>query len=155
VSPDDPDLFREADAEGPPRSPVWQRVVIGVVAVVYLVTAAQGAVVVIGDLFGWATEDFITFGVSDPSTGRQELRDDVLGPTVRAVCIAAVGVVLGLWWRRRPVLAVSGAAVVVALVVGLTTYALAAEDQPERSEWEDRPRACQEHSGGDTRCPGG
>jgi hypothetical protein len=63
--------------------------------------------------------------------------------------------VFGLWWRRRQALAASCAAVVVALAVGVTTYALAAEDQPDRAEWEDRPRVCQEHSGGDTRCPGG
>ena len=82
------------------------------------------------------------------------LRDDVLAVTVRGVCIAAVGAVLGLWWRRPQLLAVSGAAVPVALVVGLTTYALAAEDRPERPAWEDRPRFCQEHSGDGNECPG-
>ena len=137
------------------RTCAWQNAAFAVVVVLYLVTAAHGVVVVVGDLFGWATEDFLTFGVSDLSTGRQELRDDVLALTVRGACVAAVGVVLGLWWRRRSVLAVSATAVAVSLVVGLLSYAIAAEDQPDRPEWEDRPRVCQEHSGGDTRCPGG
>lgn len=133
-------------------TPMWQRAVLGVVGFLYLVTAAQGVVVVIGDLLGWASDSFWTWAGSTTSSGREQVRDDVLGLTVRSSCVAAVGVVLGWWWRRRAVLAVSAVGVVAALVVGLLTYWIAAEDQPER---EDRAPVCQEYSGGDTRCPGG
>jgi hypothetical protein len=148
---DDPDEQRA----GVGRTPAWRSAAFGVVAVLYLVTAAQGALIVVGDLLGWASDSFWNWAGSTTPSGREELRDDVLGLTVRGACLAGAGVVLGLWWRRRQMLAVSGAAVVVALVVGMTTYALAAEDQPDRPSWEDRPRVCQEHSGDGNDCPGG
>jgi hypothetical protein len=147
----DDDIGEEHPAEG--RTPSWQTAAFAVVVVLYLVTAAQGVVVVVGDLLGWASDNLWNWFGSTSSSGREEVRDDALALTVRAVCLAGVGVVLGLWWRRRQMLAVSGVAVAVALVVGLGSYWLAAEDRPDRPE--PQRTVCQEHSGDDTRCPGG
>jgi hypothetical protein len=40
-------------------------------------------------------------------------------------------------------------------VIGLVLYGLATPDEPEVDPYDDRLPVCQEHSGGDTRCPGG
>ena len=128
---------------------------MAVVAVAYLVTAAQGVVTVVGDLLGWASDGFWNWWGTSTSDGRrQEVRADVLALTLRATCLAAIGVVLGLWWRRRLAVGVFGGAVAVSLVVGLTAYALAAEDRPSRPSWEDdSPRGCVELSGEPSDCP--
>ncbi|MGY1805143.1 hypothetical protein ACI78T_17810 [Blastococcus sp. SYSU D00922] len=144
---------QEAPAEERRRSPLWQNAVLAVVALAYLVTAVHGAFTVAGDLLGWAGDNAFSIAGESRSTGRAVLREDLLALTLRAACIAVIGVVLGLWWRRRLVLTTSAAAIAVALVVGLGSYWLAAEDRPDRPEPE--PRFCQEYSGGDTECPGG
>lgn len=149
-------LAEDADGEWVPRSkaPVWQGALLGVVAMLYLVTAAAGVVTVAGHLLGWASDSFWSWVGATASSGREELRDDVIALTRRGACLAGIGVVLGLWWKRRPVLAVSAVGVVVALAVGLLTYGIAAPNGPPRPE-DDGPRACVEHSGGSTDCPGG
>ena len=117
-------------------------------------TAIQGAVTVIGDLLGWASDSVWPWWGTSTSSGRDEVRSDVLALTVRATCLAAIGVVLGLWRRRTLVLAVSAAGVAVALVVGLGSSWLAAEDGPDRPPWEDDgPRGCVELSGEPSDCP--
>ena len=145
----------EAAPDERTTAPRRKGAVIALVALAYLVTAAQGAVTVVGDLLGWASDSFWNWSGRSTSDGRQDLRSGVLATTLRACCLAGIGVVLGLWWRRRLVLAVSAVGVAAALVVGLGSYWLAAEDRPDRPEGDDGPRVCQEHSGGDTRCPGG
>lgn len=108
----------------------------------------------LGDLVGWASDSLWSWWGTTTPSGRERVRDDVLALTVRSSCLAAVGVVLGLWWGRRSVLAVSAAGVAVALVVGLLTYWIAAPDGPP-SPQDDGPRGCVEYSGGSTDCPGG
>ena len=107
----------------------------------------------VGDLLGWAAGSAWNWPGTAPSDGRAELRSHVRALAVRGACIAAAGVVLGLWWGRRLVLAVSGAGVAVALVVVLTVYGLAAPDEPERPSWDDQPRGCVELSGEPSDCP--
>ena len=144
---DDPAVERT----GPPS---WRSGVLGLVAVVWLAVAVDGVLVVTGDLLGWAGGNAFAFPGSTPSSGRQELRGDLLALTARGVAVAAIGGVLALWWRRRLAATVSGGAAVVALVVGLTTYAMAAEDGPSRPAWEDDgPRGCVELSGEPSDCP--
>lgn len=141
----------DEERTGPPS---WQSGVLGIVAVTYLAVAVHGVFVVTGDLLGWAGDNAFAFPGSAPSSGRQDLRGDLLALTVRGVAVAAVGGVLGFWWRRRLAATVSGGAAVVALVVGLTTYAMAAEDRPARPAWEDDgPRGCVELSGEPSDCP--
>ena len=149
-------LFDKAEEaeERPPAREYGKGAVIAVVGAAYLVAFGFGAFVVVGDLLSWAGDNVHFLGDTTPSTGRENLRDDVLALTRQVACIAAIGVVLGLWWRRRLAAGLFGVAAVAALVVGLTGYVLAAEDQPDRPAWEDAPRSCQEHSGGDNRCPG-
>ena len=113
-----------------------------------------GVVVVVGDLLSWAGDNVHFLGDTTPSTGRENLRDDVLALTWQLACIAAIGVVLGLWWRRRLAVGLFGIGAVVALVAGLTVYAVAAEDEPDRPAWQDSPHVCQEYSGDGNRCPG-
>ncbi|SEL82680.1 hypothetical protein SAMN04515665_12072 [Blastococcus sp. DSM 46786] len=135
------------------RPAIWQRAALAVVAFAYLWTAVQGAWTLAGDLWGWAADSIFAWTDTTPSSGREALREHVLALAMRAACLAGVGVVLGLWWRRRLVLAVSGAGVAAALVVGVGVHWLAAPAVPDQPE-EGRPRVCQEHSGGDNRCPG-
>ena len=136
---------------GPPS---WRSVVLGLVAVAFLAIAVDGVFTVVGDLLGWAGENAFAFPGSTPSSGREELRNDLLVLTLRGVAVAAIGGVLAFWWRRRLAATVSGGAAVIALVVGLTTYAMAAEDGPSRPAWEDGgPRGCVELSGEPSDCP--
>lgn len=141
------------EADRSRRGPSWVGVTLALLAVAYLASAAHGLLVVVGDLVSWAGEGVLRFPGSAPSSGGAELREDLLAATVRTTCLAAVGAALGWWQRHRVVVAVSGCGVVVALVVGLGAYALAAPDRPAPPP-EDHP-VCQEHSGGDNRCPGG
>jgi uncharacterized ion transporter superfamily protein YfcC len=149
------DTEETADTEERP-SP-WEYVkhaVIAVVAMAYLAMLGYGVYVVVSDLLGWGVDNAIMWPGMSPSLGRQRLRHDVLTVTRQLTCVAAIGVVLGLWWRRRLATVFFGVAAVAALIAGLTVHALAAEDQPDRPAWEDAPRYCQEHSGGDVTCPG-
>jgi hypothetical protein len=134
-------------------APFWVRAGLAVAAAAYLATAVYGVFVVLGDLATWAGENSFTFPGSTPSNGREELRSDVLTLTVRATAIAAAGMVLALWSRRRLAVAVCGGGAAVALVVGLTVHGLAARDEPDRPDWEDRPRGCVEWSGEPSACP--
>jgi hypothetical protein len=146
------DAWADEPESTPDRSPFWMRAAMAVVAVAYLAVAVHGVWTVVGDLLDWASENALSWPGATPVSGREPLREDVRASTVQGVSVAAVGVVLGLWWRRRLAVAVFGGALVIALVAGLTTYALAAEDQPQRPDV--RPRVCQEHSGGGNECPG-
>jgi hypothetical protein len=153
-------VTRGAESDDERSRPSWRSAALVVVAVAYLAVAVHGVFTVVGDLLSWAGENAIRIGGEShiagesPSSGREALRENVLVLTRHASCVAGIGVVLGLWWGRRLAVAVFGGALAVALVVGLTTYALAAKDQPDRPVWEDRPPVCQEHSGGDNECPG-
>jgi hypothetical protein len=150
-------LFEEAEEaeERPPAREYGKSVVIAVVGAAYLVAFGFGVFVVVGDLLSWAGDNVHFLGDTTPSTGRENLRDDVLALTRQVACIAAIGVVLGLWWRRRLAVGLFGIGALVALVAGLTVYAIAAEDEPDRPAWQDRPHVCQEYSGDGNRCPGG
>jgi hypothetical protein len=133
--------------------PFWVRAGLAVAAVAYLATALYGVFVVLGDLATWAGENSFNFPGSTPSNGREDLRRDVLTLTVRSTAIAAAGLVLALWSRRRLAVAVCGGGAAVALVVGLTVYGLAAPDEPDGPDWEDHPRGCVEFSGEPSDCP--
>jgi hypothetical protein len=115
---------------------LWQAAGMGIVAMAYLATGAYGLLVVIGDLLGWAWDNVLRWPGMTPSSGRERLQSDVLALTVQATAVAAVGVVLASWWRRRLALAVFGGGVGVALVVGLSAWALVSPDEPERPAWE-------------------
>jgi hypothetical protein len=143
-------------AEEPPRRRSYGKgATLAVVAVAYLTAFGFGVFVVLSDLLGWAGDNVTLFGITPSSTGAREgLRHDILTFTRLVTCLAAIGVVLGLWWRRREAVVVFGAGAGVALVLGLTGYAMAAKDKPSRPAWEDAPHYCQEHSGEPNTCPG-
>ena len=134
-------------------APIWLAAAMGLVAVAYLAIGAHGLFVVVGDLFDWAGDNAFNWPGMTPSTARQDLQSDILELTVQASAVAAVGVVLALWRRRPLALAVSGGGVVVALVVGLSAWTLVSPDEPDRPDWEDRPRGCVELSGEPSDCP--
>ena len=123
-------LFEEAE-ERPPAREYGKSALIAVVGTAYLVAFGFGVVVVVGDLLSWAGDNVHFLGDTTPSTGRENLRDDDLALTWQLACIAAIGVVLGLWWRRRLAVGLFGIGAVVALVAGLTVHAVAAEDEPD------------------------
>ncbi|TFV87145.1 hypothetical protein [Blastococcus sp. CT_GayMR16] len=150
------DLWEETGAEGEPirdRPQVWLSAALTVVAVAFLAVAVHGVFTVVGDLLGWAGDNALHIAGESPPSGREVLREDVLALTLRASCVAGIGVVLGLWRGRGLAVAVFGGAVVVSLVVGLTTYAIAAKNRPDRPSWEDDPRGCVELSGEPSDCP--
>ncbi len=154
MSADFPESLFESAEEQPRRRAHVKGATLAVVSVAYLAAFGFGVFVVLSDLLGWAGDNVIQWPGMTPSTGRERLRHDVLTLTRLVTCIAAIGAVLGLWWRRREAVVVFAAGAGVALVLGLTGYALAAKDKPSRPTWEDAPRYCQEHSGGDATCPG-
>jgi hypothetical protein len=157
MSADFPETLFEESEEVETRRPAREygkSAVLAVVGTAYLAAFGHGVFVVVGDLLSWAGDNVHFFGDTTPSTGRENLRDDVLSVTRQLACVAAIGLVLCLWWRRRVAVLLFAVAALVGLVAGLVVYAIAAEDQPDRPAWEDRPHVCQEHSGDGNRCPG-
>ncbi|RBY81881.1 hypothetical protein [Blastococcus sp. TF02A-26] len=97
----------------------------------------------------------VTFlGDSATDAEQAHARSLFVRAAVLAVVIPVVGLVVGLATRRRGNAIASGVAValsgLVALVVAVAAAAAVPEEVPPRE-----PTGCQEHSGGDSDCPGG
>jgi hypothetical protein len=107
-----------------------------------------------GELVDWLADQF-ALAFTTPSFDPPEARRLGVVSAVVGTGIALVGFGLALLWRRTSAVVIFACGAVTSLVVGLSLHALGTPDEPERPAWEDRPRVCQEHSGGDNRCPGG
>jgi hypothetical protein len=151
VSEVDTDHEEPADERSAP--PLLLAVAMGIVAAAYLAVGAFALVVAVGELLGWGWDNAFMRPGMTPSNAREQLQSDLLTLTVLGAAVAAVGMLLALWGRRPVALALFGAGVVVALAVGLSARALVSPDEPDRPDWEDRPRGCVELSGEPSDCP--
>jgi hypothetical protein len=96
------------------------------------------------------------FGELPTDAERADARRLLVLAAVVAVAIPVVGLVLALRIRRRGSATAFGCALAVGVVAGLVLIAGTAPRVPRSAVPTPRPGgACQEHSGGDTRCPGG
>ncbi|TFV53820.1 hypothetical protein [Blastococcus sp. TF02A-35] len=153
----DPDHDQDACPRGrlgARRLPPWAVLVLVGLGAAWLVSAVDLTASLIGALYDQATNGITFFGEQPTEWGG---RDEAQGDALRLAWISLLptaGLVLALN-RRRPVLAaLYGAAALLGLVAALVAHDWVTPDQPSWQQ-DDRPRVCQEHSGGDTRCPGG
>jgi hypothetical protein len=129
----------------------WTLVAIGVA---WLVAAQWTVFPALGELVDWLADQF-ALAFTTPSFDPQEARRLGAISAVVGTGVASTGLGLALLWRRTAAVVIFAGGAVASLVVGLSLHALGTPDEPPRPAWEDRPRVCQEHSGGDNRCPGG
>jgi hypothetical protein len=107
--------------------------------------------------FVWGTlRTWSLFGQPVPPDLEQEAFSWVLAAVALAVGLPLIGLCLTVGTGRR----VSAVAFAVALVAGLLVAGLVLESHPAARPVPEVPAertgvVCQEHSGGDTRCPGG
>jgi hypothetical protein len=107
-------------------------------------------------LAGAAVASLVTF-LGEPPTSAEEASGDrfLVAAATTAVCLPLAGILLSAWRDRR----VSAAAFSVALGVGLLAsvpvFQVVVPDRAPSAIPSHSGGGCQEHSGGDTRCPGG
>ena len=103
------------------------------------------------------------FGEQPTAAELAQSRRLLLGAFACGLLVPLAGVALGLWSHRRLVAGAFAAALVVSLLAG-TAVGLVSEDAarlvrdellPPTPTSVPGPGGCQEHSGGDNRCPGG
>jgi hypothetical protein len=97
----------------------------------------------------------VFFGESPTEAEQADARQLFVVAAVAAVAVPLAGVLLSLRARRPGSAQAFGLAVVVGTVVALVVVVGTAPPEPRSAIPPHRPGgACQEHSGGDNRCPG-
>ena len=100
--------------------------------------------------------DLWTFSGEQPTPADHDrAQRHALMTTVVATGCPAAAAVLAARRRRGVVQAVFGVGAVLGLVGGLLVHAAVSPEVPDPPARDDGPRVCQEHSGGDSTCPGG
>ena len=136
----------------PPRSraaaPGWAVPTVALLTVAWLLVTP---VLAIGSL-----TELWTFLGEQPTAADHDRaqRRALLATLVAAGCPAAAWVV-GARWQRGAVQALFAVGAVSGLVGGLLLYGMVSPESPPAPLRDEGPRICQEHSGGDNRCPGG
>ena len=134
------------------EQPRWAAPLLTLVVFVWLVLSWRTGWAAVGHLGDRLEDTFFLWPFTSPAYSAEEAQDDALRFTTTAV-IPLAGAGLALLGRRRLAAAVLVTGAAIVLVLGLFLHALATPDESEPDDnW---PPVCQEHSGEDTRCPGG
>jgi hypothetical protein len=128
--------------------PVWVSTVMALLTAVWLLGGPWLALGSVMDLWTF-------FGEQPTADDHARAQRHALMATVLATACPAGAWYLALRWRRSVAATVFGTGAVLGLVGGLLLYGLVSPDAPETPVRDDGPRVCQEHSGGDSTCPGG
>jgi hypothetical protein len=104
-----------------------------------------------------AVASLMTF-LGDQVTAAQERRSEhlLVAAVVVAVVVPLVGLAVALWARRRGQTTAFGVAAAIAALGAAALLTAGSQEAPRSVIPSDRGGGgCQEHSGGDNRCPGG
>ena len=133
----------------------WPTAVLAVITVAwFLLTgwqwlqwAGAAADLVTPDLWDWWPD-----GSAEPAVdpARAEAQHHARLAALLGTALPGLGALVALLCRRTLAAVVLGGGAVLGLCLGLWMGAVVTPDVPE-----PQPRHCQEHSGGDNRCPGG
>ncbi|MGY1857446.1 hypothetical protein [Modestobacter sp. SYSU DS0290] len=141
-------------AGSPPRRlPPGAGVLLGLLALAWVVVPTVLVLGIAWDAVSWAGS--LPFAGNTTWHEQAVAHERAVWATVVGAGVPLVGVVLGLVWRRGALVAVSGIAAAAGLAGGFTLLRLVSPSEAPAPVPDNRPPVCQEHSGGDTRCPGG
>jgi hypothetical protein len=105
---------------------------------------------------GAAVASLVTF-LGEPATPAEEASADRLfvAAAVTAVCLPLAGILLSALRDRRGSAAAFSVALGVGLLASVPVFQVVLPDRAPSAIPSHSGGGCQEHSGGDTRCPGG
>jgi hypothetical protein len=136
-----------------PRTPTL-RGGAGTTALLVLIWAAWVLVPLL--LAGAAVASLLTFFGEVPAPAEEASADRFLvAAAVTGICLPLAGVVLSAWRDRRASAAAFSVALGIGLLASVPVFQLAVPDRAPSAIPSHSGGGCQEHSGGDTRCPGG
>jgi hypothetical protein len=105
----------------------------------------------LGALFG----SWDLYGQAPTDAESAAAQRHAIAATVVGGGCAGLGWLLAVRWRRRLAQLLFGTIAVVAFLGGLLVHEAVTPDLPGTPVRDRGPTVCQEHSGGDNRCPGG
>ncbi|MBB3677136.1 hypothetical protein [Modestobacter versicolor] len=141
----------------PARRPAgWSTAALVLVVVVWLVLTGWQWLQWAGAATDLATPDLFDIWPDSsappgPDPARAEAQQHARLATLLGAVPPGLGLLLALACRRTLAAVVLGAGAVLGLCLGLWMHGVVTPEAPEPPG----PRVCQEHSGGDTTCPGG
>jgi hypothetical protein len=132
----------------PAPPPVWGSTAMAVLTAVWLIGGPWLAIGSVMDLWTF-------FGEQPTAADHATAQRHAVLATALATCCPAGAWYLAVRWHRSVAATVFGVGAALGLAGGLLLVGLVSPSDRSVPVPEDGPRVCQEHSGGDSTCPGG